>query len=376
MARGRARGSARGSRGRGRGSRGRRAARVISSDEEHDKEVPTDETQPTETEDGEQQQSAATLANKIGDEKMEVDEAVDAATTTSGEVDGGADKSGEGTAVTVPSTDPIATTETTEKPAPEEQRQTFDMEADISQLEPPTFTTISRGPPEPMLRLSWDHKVNLIGEKVLNPMIYCCDQCDKPILIYGRMIPCKHVFCLKCARNETNKVCPRCKEKAIRVEQTGLGTVFMCTHGGSRYESKGCRRTYLSQRDLQAHINHRHINTPIIPRLESLAVKITDPADSGKSSSLPASIKRSDTRISQERTPGRSNSFSEGGDRMQTSSSGTPGTPGNYYGSGTPSHSSVITPTTLSQSHFSSYNQAMGGSNSETAQWAQSQYYR
>lgn len=134
-----------------------------------------------------------------------------------------------------------------------------DMEADISQLEAPTFTTISRGPPEPMLRLKWDHKVSLIGEKVLNPMIHCCDQCVKPILIYGRMIPCKHVFCLRCARSDPSKICPRCKEKVIRVEQSGLGTVFMCTHGGSRYGNTGCRRTYLSQRDLQAHINHRHV---------------------------------------------------------------------------------------------------------------------
>lgn len=64
----------------------------------------------------------------------------------------------------------------------------FDLEADISQLEAPTFTTINRGPPEPMLRLRWDHRVNLIGEKVLNPMIHCCDKCLKPILIYGRMV--------------------------------------------------------------------------------------------------------------------------------------------------------------------------------------------
>lgn len=134
-----------------------------------------------------------------------------------------------------------------------------DMEADISQLEAPTFTTLSRGPPEPMLRLKWNHKVSLIGEKVLNPMIHCCDQCDKPILVYGRMIPCKHVFCLKCARAEPIKSCPRCTDKVLRVEQSGLGTVFMCTHGGSRYGSSGCRRTYLSQRDLQAHINHRHV---------------------------------------------------------------------------------------------------------------------
>ncbi|KAL1122899.1 hypothetical protein AAG570_003224, partial [Ranatra chinensis] len=133
----------------------------------------------------------------------------------------------------------------------------IDLEADISQLEAPTFTTLNRGPPEPMLRLRWDHRVSLIGEKVLNPMIHCCDQCLKPILIYGRMIPCKHVFCLTCGRRE-DKACPRCMESVTRVEQTGLGTVFMCTHGGTRYGNTGCRRTYLSQRDLQAHINHRH----------------------------------------------------------------------------------------------------------------------
>nr|XP_018897424.1 PREDICTED: E3 ubiquitin-protein ligase Hakai-like [Bemisia tabaci] len=137
----------------------------------------------------------------------------------------------------------------------------IDLEADISQLEAPTFTTLNRGPPEPMLRLKWDHKVNLMGEKVLNPMIHCCDTCLKPILIYGRMIPCKHVFCLSCAKKE-DKVCPRCSDKVSRVEQTGLGTVFMCTHDGTRYGNTGCRRTYLSQRDLQAHINHRHVSTP------------------------------------------------------------------------------------------------------------------
>lgn len=159
------------------------------------------------------------------------------------------------------------------------------MEADISQLEAPTFTTISRGPPEPMLRLKWDHKVSLIGEKVLNPMIHCCDQCDKPILVYGRMIPCKHIFCLKCARQEPIKNCPRCKDKVLRVEQSGLGTVFMCTHGGSRYGNNGCRRTYLSQRDLQAHINHRHV-TPQQP-LSTETVKTAQILDNKALNILP-----------------------------------------------------------------------------------------
>lgn len=51
----------------------------------------------------------------------------------------------------------------------------------------------------------------------------------------------------------------------MRVEQASLGNVFMCTHGGSRYGNDGCRRTYLSQRDLQAHINHRHLRLTSAP---------------------------------------------------------------------------------------------------------------
>lgn len=58
------------------------------------------------------------------------------------------------------------------------------------------------------------------------------------------------MFCLSCAKSQSTE-CPRCKEKLIRVEETGLGSLVMCTHGGSRYGNNGCRRTYLSDRDLQ-----------------------------------------------------------------------------------------------------------------------------
>lgn len=97
--------------------------------------------------------------------------------------------------------------------------------------------------------------------QVVNPMIHCCDKCLKPILIYGRMIPCKHVFCLTCAQSSEKTNCSRCGDKVIRVEQAGLGSIYMCSHGGSRYGHNGCRRTYLSQRDLQAHIQHRHMKS-------------------------------------------------------------------------------------------------------------------
>lgn len=153
-------------------------------------------------------------------------------------------------------------------------------------IDPPSsFTTsLQRNVPQIMLRLNWNHKVNLFSEKVLNPMIYCCDQCGKPILVYGRMIPCKHVFCFVCARTEAiAKQCPRCKEKVNRVEQTALGTVFMCTFDGERYGKTGCRRTYLSQRDLQAHINHRHVVTPTTPNNHIQDIKMTDKTNNSSS---------------------------------------------------------------------------------------------
>ena len=43
--------------------------------------------------------------------------------------------------------------------------QTYNMDTDISQLEAPTFTTLDRGPSQPMMNLDWDHRLHLIGKK-------------------------------------------------------------------------------------------------------------------------------------------------------------------------------------------------------------------
>ncbi|XP_015792953.1 uncharacterized protein LOC107369503 [Tetranychus urticae] len=99
--------------------------------------------------------------------------------------------------------------------------------------------------------LTWNHKVNLIGDKCPSPRIHICEKCERPILLYGRLIPCKHVFCYDCAK-ANNPLCLRCNDKVIRVEKNKLGAVFMCIY-------ENCRRTYLSHRDLQAHISHRHL---------------------------------------------------------------------------------------------------------------------
>ena len=59
--------------------------------------------------------------------------------------------------------------------------------------------------------------------------------------------------------------CCRCSEAVSRIEQSALGTVFICTYGGPKHSASGCHRTYLSQRDLQAHIDYRHLRTHHAP---------------------------------------------------------------------------------------------------------------
>lgn len=44
-----------------------------------------------------------------------------------------------------------------------------------------------------------------------------------------------------------------CSDPVQRIEQSQRGALYMCS------VVPGCKRTYLSQRDLQAHVNHRHL---------------------------------------------------------------------------------------------------------------------
>jgi hypothetical protein len=55
----------------------------------------------------------------------------------------------------------------------------YNMDSDISQMEAPTFTTIDRGPSQPMISLQWDHTANLIGKKVNNyGPVFAVDKCE------------------------------------------------------------------------------------------------------------------------------------------------------------------------------------------------------
>lgn len=100
--------------------------------------------------------------------------------------------------------------------------------------------------------LFWDFQVNIVGEKD-DTTIHFCDECKLPIRIYGRMIPCKHAFCYACAVSRGRQgTCSACGNSVARIEKHKQGSLFMCS------AVQGCKRTYLSQRDLEAHINLRH----------------------------------------------------------------------------------------------------------------------
>lgn len=60
-----------------------------------------------------------------------------------------------------------------------------------TELTPHSMSFVSPSSQKPLHKnepLNWKYKVNLIGEKVVNPRIHCCDKCMGPILVYGRMV--------------------------------------------------------------------------------------------------------------------------------------------------------------------------------------------
>jgi hypothetical protein len=106
------------------------------------------------------------------------------------------------------------------------------------------------------------------------------------------MIPCKHVFCIKCARENADKCIKyvgiyiqkkkknyflfkkkrnSCRQAVERIEESMHGHIFICTYGKSTLNSQifenqiqtpskiACGRSYMSARDLNAHIQHRHL---------------------------------------------------------------------------------------------------------------------
>ncbi|CAI8006744.1 E3 ubiquitin-protein ligase Hakai [Geodia barretti] len=141
-----------------------------------------------------------------------------------------------------------------------------------------TVSVSGKVPPESALEtggsLRWDQKMNLLGRAVQDPLMHICEICCLPVLIYGRMKRCRHAFCRDCAK-KAGGVCPRCREGEQMFEEASMGNVYICTHGGGRYDNKGCGRSYLSQRDLEAHITYRHKDKSTLPGPPPAGVALT-----------------------------------------------------------------------------------------------------
>ncbi|GAA54554.1 E3 ubiquitin-protein ligase Hakai [Clonorchis sinensis] len=86
--------------------------------------------------------------------------------------------------------------------------------------------------------------------------------------------------------NSSKIVCVfRCQKSVQNIERCLVGGIFMC------FESDNCRRTYLSQRDLQAHIDHRH-------RVGSAGGSTTTPAATGAAQVKTSTTQKTQSKVS------------------------------------------------------------------------------
>lgn len=49
------------------------------------------------------------------------------------------------------------------------------------------------------------------------PRTHCCSACSFPVAAYGRLVPCRHAFCLACATGHA--LCFLCQSSIARVER-------------------------------------------------------------------------------------------------------------------------------------------------------------
>ncbi|KAG6532775.1 E3 ubiquitin-protein ligase HAKAI homolog [Zingiber officinale] len=80
--------------------------------------------------------------------------------------------------------------------------------------------------------------------------VHFCIRCDFPVAIYGRLVPCEHVFCLACARSDAS--CYLCDERIQKIQSIKLlEGIFICA-------ALHCLKSFFKQADLVAHIHEVH----------------------------------------------------------------------------------------------------------------------
>ncbi|XP_071689620.1 E3 ubiquitin-protein ligase HAKAI homolog [Rutidosis leptorrhynchoides] len=88
------------------------------------------------------------------------------------------------------------------------------------------------------------------SRRQLGERVHFCVQCDFPIAIYGRLIPCGHVFCLDCARSDS--ICYMCDERIQKIQTIKMmDGIFVCA-------APHCLKSFLKKTDFEAHVHNVH----------------------------------------------------------------------------------------------------------------------
>jgi len=108
-------------------------------------------------------------------------------------------------------------------------------------------------------------QVNLLGEKVVDPLIHSCEKCSLPILLYGRMVCLVNFFvffasdsrlevtaAVLCYHNGLNTVLPliSISEPIIHLLGRGHLSTCLCTYTPSRHNPHSRCGTALLDRHL------------------------------------------------------------------------------------------------------------------------------
>eukprot|EP00039_Didymoeca_costata_P030631 m.30630 g.30630 ORF g.30630 m.30630 type:complete len:471 (+) comp8220_c0_seq1:1816-3228(+) len=123
----------------------------------------------------------------------------------------------------------------------------------------PTKVTKFRQMAAAIKTLDWTHELSQNRGKIVRKgYVHMCERCDAPILIYGRLMPCNHIFCGACAKNFVLKVCIRCGERVESVETFEIGReLFICREATA--VGRGlCGKCHFSLEDLRAHQEKVH----------------------------------------------------------------------------------------------------------------------
>eukprot|EP00906_Rhabdomonas_costata_P004525 RCo006672 len=97
--------------------------------------------------------------------------------------------------------------------------------------------------------------------------LFTCGECRAPVITFGRLLNCKHLFCHTCAMRMEGKPCPKCGELVASIQTISIDKEDVCVCEYN--EASGpCLRSYVSEEDLFEHQRLR--GPPAPPREEDL----------------------------------------------------------------------------------------------------------